>query len=130
MVTGIDGCLWGLVVLVFVVASFGVVNTLTMNVLEQTRELGVLRIVAMTKGQVRRTILIQALIMGVVGFTPGVFGGVGFAWVINLAMPAALGHPVEFGFHPWLVVVTLVSALAVTAIAAWIPARRAANLDW
>jgi putative ABC transport system permease protein len=129
LVLGIDGCLWGLIVLVFVVASFGVVNTLTMNVLEQTRELGVLRIVAMTKGQVRRTVLTQALIMGAVGFTPGVLEGVAFAWVINLGMPAVLGHQVEFGFHPWLVLLTLVAALAVTACAAWIPARRAANLD-
>jgi putative ABC transport system permease protein len=100
-----------------------------MNVLEQTREFGVLRIVAMTKRQLRRTILTQALIMGGVGFTPGVLGGVGFAYVINLALPAALGHPVEFGFHPWLVLGTLASALLVTAIAAWIPAQRAANLD-
>ena len=129
LVLGIDGCLWGLIVLVFVVASFGIVNTLTMNVLEQTRELGVLRIVAMTKGQVRRTVLTQALIMGTVGFTPGVLAGVVFAWVINLGMPAVLGHQVEFGFHPWLVLLTLVAALAVTACAAWIPARRAANLD-
>ena len=67
--------------------------------------------------------------MGTVGFTPGVLAGVVFAWVINLGMPAVLGHQVEFGFHPWLVLLTLVAALAVTACAAWIPARRAANLD-
>jgi putative ABC transport system permease protein len=129
MIIGIDGCLWGLLVLVFVVASFGVVNTLTMNVLEQTREFGVLRIVAMTKRQLRRTILTQALIMGGVGFAPGVLGGIGFAYVINLALPAALGHPVEFGFHPWLALGTLASALVVTVAAAWLPAQRAANLD-
>src|SRR5439155_2158648 len=51
--------LWALVFTGFVVAAFGVVNTLTMNVLEQTRELGLLRIVAMTKKQVRRTIVMQ-----------------------------------------------------------------------
>lgn len=129
MIAGIDGCLWGLIVLVFVVASFGVVNTLTMNVLEQTRELGVLRIVAMTKRQVRHMILIQAVIMGVVGFTPGVLAGVAFAWVINLAMPAALGHPVEFVLHPWLVLSTLAAALAIITLAALVPAQRAANLD-
>jgi putative ABC transport system permease protein len=129
MVKGIDGFLWGLVVLIFIVASFGIVNTLTMSVLEQTRELGLLRIVAMTKRQVRSTIIIQSLIMSLVGFAPGIAAGVGFAYIINLAMPAALGHPIEFGFHPWLLLVTLLSALAVTSMAAWIPARRAANLD-
>ena len=72
MSNGISGLNWGLVGLGFVVAAFGVVNTLSMNVLEQTRELGLLRIVAMTKEQVRRTIVAQALIIGAVGLLPGV----------------------------------------------------------
>src|SRR5581483_5024555 len=54
---GVVGLFWGLVVLVFIVSSLGVVNTLTMNVLEQTRELGVLRAIAMTRGQVAKMIL-------------------------------------------------------------------------
>src|SRR5207249_481064 len=62
---GVIGFFWGLVVLVFVVASLGVVNTLTMNVLEQTRELGILRAVAMTRRQVRKMILAQALALAV-----------------------------------------------------------------
>ncbi len=49
-------------------AAFGVVNTLTMNVLEQTRELGLLRIVAMTRGQVRKAILTQAAMIGAMGW--------------------------------------------------------------
>lgn len=129
MVSGIQGSLWGLVGLMFVVASFGVANTLTMNVLEQTRELGVLRIVAMTRPQVRRTVLTQALILGGVGFAPGLLAGLGYAYLLNLAMPATLGHAVEFGFHPWLVVLTLGLALSIVVLAAWLPARRAANLD-
>ena len=71
-----------------------------MNVLEQTRELGLLRIVAMTKKQVRRTILMQALIIGGVGLPPGILLGVGVAYVINLAMMPSFGHPVKFELHP------------------------------
>ena len=52
----INACLWGILILGFVVAGFGVFNTLTMNVLEQTRELGLLRVVAMTRRQIRKTI--------------------------------------------------------------------------
>ena len=40
MVAGVNGCLWGILALGFIVAAFGTVNTLAMNVLEQTRELG------------------------------------------------------------------------------------------
>ena len=129
MISGIVSCLWGLIVLGFVVGAFGVVNTLTMNVLEQTRELGMLRIIAMTRGQVRRTIVTQALIMAGVGLAPGVVGGLVTAWVMNIATMPSIGHPVEFGFRPWLVLGAMGGALAICVVAAWIPARRAARLD-
>ena len=61
---GVVGGLWGLLVLGSSSAAFGIANTLTMNVLEQTRELALLRVVAMTRCQVRKTILAQAVIIG------------------------------------------------------------------
>ena len=128
-IRGIVWCLWGLVGLGFLIGAFGVVNTLTMNVLEQTRELGLLRIVAMTRGQVRRTILTQALLIGLVGLVPGIVGGLVTAYVINLATMPSIGHPVEFGFRPGLMVAAFAGALAITMAAAWFPARRAARLD-
>lgn len=126
---GLQWSLWLLVMMGFIVASFGVVNTLTMNVLEQTRELGLLRIVAMTKRQVRRTILMQALIIGGVGLPPGIILGVGVAYVINLAMMPSFGHPVEFNLHPNLLFGTLAGALVIVVIAALIPARRATQIN-
>jgi len=129
MVKGIDGCLWGILVLGFVVAAFGVLNTLTMNVLEQTRELGLLRIVAMTRGQVRKTIFTQAAIIGGIGLGPGTLAGIVVAYLINLATMPALGHPVEFVFHPLLLVTCFVGALAMVVAAAWLPAERAARLE-
>ena len=64
--------LWGLLVLGLIVGAFAIANTLTMNVLEQTRELALLRVVAMTRWQVRKTILAQAIIIGVIGLTTGI----------------------------------------------------------
>lgn len=129
MSNGISGLNWGLVGLGFVVAAFGVVNTLSMNVLEQTRELGLLRIVAMTRRQVRRTIIAQALIIGAVGLVPGVLCGYGVAYVMNLAMEPSFGRDIQFHQRPELLLLTLSLALAITLIAAWIPARRAASVD-
>jgi putative ABC transport system permease protein len=129
IIAGIDAGLWGLVLLGFVVASFGVVNTLSMSVLEQTRELGMLRIIAMTRPQVRRTILAQAAIIGGVGLLPGVASGVSVAYVMNLAMEPSFGRPIEFGFHPWLLCFTLLGALAIVLIAARLPAERAARIN-
>ena len=119
----------GLLFLAFVVAAFCVVNTLSMNVLEQTRELGLLRIVAMTKRQVRRTILMQAMIIGLMGLVPGVLSGVGVAYVMNLAMEPSFGRPIAFGLHPWLMVSTFVGAMLITLVSALIPAERAAQVN-
>jgi putative ABC transport system permease protein len=113
----------------FVVAAFGVVNTLTMNVLEQTRELGLLRIVAMTKTQVRRTIIAQALIIGGVGLPTGIATGVAIAYVLNLAMMPSFGHPIDFHFHPGMLLATFLGAVLIVFVAAIIPARRASRIN-
>jgi len=129
IVGGIEWSLWLLVYLGFVVAAFGVVNTLTMNVLEQTRELGLLRIVAMTKAQVRRTIVTQALIIGGVGLPPGIAVGVLNAYVMNLGMMSAFAHPIQFHIHPGLLVLTMLGSLLIVLVAAVIPAYRATRID-
>jgi putative ABC transport system permease protein len=128
MMSGVVGSLWGLLVLGLLVASFGVVNTLTMNVLEQTREFAILRVVAMTRHQLRRMIFAQALIIGLIGLMPGVLAGVGVAYCINLSTYPATGHAVEFAFHPLLLVGCFVMGKAIVVLAAWAPAERAARL--
>jgi putative ABC transport system permease protein len=129
IVGGIEWSLWVLVYLGFVVGAFGVVNTLTMNVLEQTRELGLLRIVAMTKSQVRRTIVTQALIIGGVGLPPGIAVGVLNAYVMNLGMMSAFAHPIEFHIHRSLLIITMIGSLLIVLVAAIIPAYRATRIN-
>ena len=82
---GVIAGLWGLLVLGLIVGAFAIANTLTMNVLEQTRELALLRVVAMTRWQVRKTILAQAIIIGVIGLATGIVGGIVGAYVMNLS---------------------------------------------
>jgi putative ABC transport system permease protein len=129
MARGVRACLWGILTLGFIVAAFSVVNTLTMNVLEQTREFGLLRVVAMTRRQVRRTILAQAAILAGVALVPGTLSGLLVSYLINLATTPAVGHPVAFGFHPLLIGLTFVGAFAMVLAAAWLPAQRAARLN-
>jgi len=127
-VNGIIGGLWVLLALGFIVAGFGIVNTLTMNVLEQTRELGLLRIVAMTRSQVRKMILSQAAIMGLVGLLPGAIVGAGIAYLVNRATEGEFGRSVDFKLDPLMFFGTFVAAYVIVVIAAWIPAQRAAQL--
>lgn len=126
---GVVGGLWGLLVLVFVVAALGISNTLTMNVLEQTRELALLRVVAMTRGQVRGLVLAQAGIIGILGLGMGLVGGLVFAKAISLSAMPVLGYPLPFHVHAWLVAACLAIGLAKVLGAAMLPAERAARLD-
>ncbi|WP_153557238.1 ABC transporter permease [Roseimaritima sediminicola] len=128
MMAGVVAGLWALVVLGFVVAAMGVANTLTMNVLEQTREIGLLRIVGTTGAQVRRSILLQGLMMGVIAFVPALAAGVLISYLTHLSAEPVVGHPIPFAIHPWLLAGSLVGGLVVIVAAAWFPARRAARL--
>ena len=142
---GVIAGLWGLLVLGLIVGAFAIANTLTMNVLEQTRELALLRVVAMTRWQVRKTILSQAIIIGVIGLGTGIVGGIIGAYVMNLSSLPLLGHAPAFALHPSLLAVCAASGpwpptfalhssllaicfgvgLAVILAAAWLPAEGA-----
>jgi putative ABC transport system permease protein len=129
MMSGVVASLWAMVVLLLLVSAVGVTNTLTINVLEQTREVGLLRIVAMTQAQVRKTVFTQAVIIGLLALVPGIVAGVSVAYLINLATMSVIGHPVVFKFHPLLLGGGLLAGFAVVAFAAMFPANRAAKLD-
>jgi putative ABC transport system permease protein len=128
IMAGLVGCLWLLLVLVFVVAGFGVVNTLTMNVIEQTRELGLLRIVAMTRNQVRKLIVSQATLLASIGLVPGVAAGLALAWFMKLSLQTVAGREIDFELHPPVVVGCFAVAFCIVLVAAWFPANRAAKL--
>jgi putative ABC transport system permease protein len=129
IVGGVVNSLWAILGLGFVVGSLGVANTVTMNVLEKTRTLGLLRAVGMTSGQVTRLVVLESVLLGVSGGLIGAVGGMFTALLIQLASQPLLGHPIRASLRPSVVAVNLVAAVAVTALAAWIPARRAVRLD-
>jgi putative ABC transport system permease protein len=128
MMAGFLVGLWVLMVLGFLVASCAVYNTLSMNVLEQTRDLGLLRIVGMTRRQVSKMVLIEALILGVVGLVPGLIIGVVLAILNHASAARLLGHDLEIRISPLWLGGCLALAIMIVLAAAWIPAQRAARL--
>lgn len=114
-----------LAVVSVIVAALGIVNTLTVSVLERVRELGVLRAAGLTRGQVRRTVVIEAGILGIVGSVIGVVTGLVAAAVLVLIGGSA---PIVLD-PPWVTIVTaVVLGIAVSMLAAWYPARLASRL--
>jgi len=114
---------------VFVVAALAIVNTLTMNVLEQTRELGILRAVGLQRRQLRKLVLAQALTLAVISLVPGTVIGLILAYLFNQLSHDVLSHAVAFRVDFAFVAGCLAVATAVTLLAALLPARRAARLQ-
>jgi len=127
--TGLVGALWSILGLGFVVGSLGVANTVAMSVLEKRRTIGLLRAVGMTGRQVSRLVLIESLLIGGVGSLIGVGAGIITAIFIQLSSQALLGHPLALSIRPAVIGANVAASLAITAVAAWLPARRAIRLD-
>jgi putative ABC transport system permease protein len=128
-VLGVVGLVWALLAMVFVVAALGMVNTLTMNVLEQTRELGMLRAVGLQRRQLRKLVLAQAAAVALLSVIPSTIAGLALAYVINMLSDALLAHTVAFRIDAGLLGGCLGTGIVITLLAALLPARRAARLQ-
>ena len=115
-----------LAVVAVIVAALGIVNTLTMGVVERVREIGVLRAIGMSRRQVMRMVVVEATILGVVGIVLGALAGLG-AGALLLELGGGFGHP---GGLPWLPIgVAAVLGLVLPTFAAIYPARMASRVS-
>jgi putative ABC transport system permease protein len=122
-----------LALLAVLIAGLGIVNTLTMNVYERVREIGILRAAGMTRRQVWRMVVVEAGTMGVAGAFLGCLAGVilGFA----LAGVAGIGGPgsaptVSLLTIPWLTMILAAAfGIGIAMLAAFQPARVASRIS-
>ena len=114
-----------LAIVAVIVAALGIVNTLTVGVLERVRELGVLRAAGMTRGQVRRTVVVEAGILGIVGSVLGIATGLVAGAILVLSTD---GGRLMLDL-PWTSIgVAILLGIGVSMAAAWYPARLASRL--
>jgi putative ABC transport system permease protein len=118
-----------LALIAMMVAALGVVNSLTMNVMERTQEIGMLRSIGTTRWQVVKMILAEAGLMGIIGGILGLVFGIILTRVFLLAMNAMSGYQLTYVLSVRAVIVGLFIALVVSQLAAILPARRATRID-
>jgi len=118
------------VALAIVIGFFGIVNTLLISVLSRTREIGLLRAVGMTTGQVGTMILIEALFMAVVGGVLGIaLGLAGAKWPLAFHVAQVSGYWLPL-YAPWTtLVIAFAASILIGAVASILPSRRAAQLN-
>ncbi|MBN1668183.1 MAG: FtsX-like permease family protein, partial [Anaerolineales bacterium] len=112
-----------------VIGALGVTNTLTMNVMERQREIGGLRSLGMTRHQVLRMILAEALALGSMGAIYGLVFGYVMAQILVWAMNLMNGYELVYVFTAQPFVLGVLIAFGVAQGAALLPARRAARVN-
>ena len=124
VVLAILNVLLGLTILV---AVLGVVNTLLLSIFERTRELGLVRAVGMSRGQVGRMVTVESVLISVFGALLGIVLGVALGVAVVLAVRSGgfLKLTIPWGY----LLATLVLGILAGIVAAILPAIRAARLN-
>lgn len=115
---------------VLVVVVLGIASVLVVSVVQKQREIGILRAMGATRGQILRIFLLQGAVVGALGSWLGILMAVGMIWLFTTFVKGSDGLPL---FNIGLPVVTAVQvaliAIVCGVLAAIAPARRAAAMD-
>jgi putative ABC transport system permease protein len=110
------------------VAILGIVNTLTVSITDRRRELGVLKAVGALHGQIRRTIWIEALSIGVIGLALGfLLGAVNLYYVLQIVHHDIAGMRLDYTFPVSVALGLVPTILAAAFVAAIWPAESAVH---
>lgn len=118
-----------------IVAVLGMFNTLTISLLERTKEIGLMIALGGRNRDMRKLFVFEALLLSFVGAAVGVIGAIILGQGLNLAMNLLAKHRgVTQGFQLfavpwWLVVASLLFMMIIGLVVVFIPARRAAHID-
>jgi putative ABC transport system permease protein len=122
-VTTILTLLYGLLALAILIAILGVINTLTLSVIERTREIGLLRAAGTTRRQIRRLIRLESVLIAIHG------AFLGLAWGIA-GQKALTSQGITTLTVPWTTILTVLAGAVVIGLgAAILPAFRAARMN-
>lgn len=119
------------------IVLFAVVNTMTMNVMERTNEIGTIRAMGVRRGGVRSQFILEGALIGAIGATLGALIAFALSIAVNHAgltwtppgNSAATPFRVEVLGHPVLVLGSWLGLTVIAMVAALIPANRAARLS-
>jgi lipoprotein-releasing system permease protein len=115
---------------VMVVVVLGIASVLVVSVVQKRREIGILRAMGATRGQVLRVFLLQGAIVGALGSALGVLLAVGLIWAFTTFVRGSDGLPLfAITLAPGLALRIAAIATLCGVLAAVAPARRAAALD-
>lgn len=123
-----------LLTLVTVGCVIVIYNSFAISVLERKKHFGLFSSIGATKKQIRKTVLFEAIVVGVIGIILGILGaflGIGIVLaIINHLLPDLLnGGPLRLCVYPIFIIVPIIFMIITILISAFIPARRASKIS-
>ncbi len=109
-------------------ALLGLANALGINVIERTREIGMMRAVGAKRRQIRRMIVAESVLLSLMGVALGVISGIMMSFVMTGVLEFA-GMVIPYTFPGAGVITAVAAGLICGILAALIPARRASDLQ-
>jgi len=121
-------------IVALVVSAIGMFNTMTITLLERTQEIGIMKALGATGGDIWVMFLTEALVIGFlggfVGLLIGVIGGEIFNYILNALAGALGGAQIDIFYTPtWFAVTIIVFSTFVGFITGFYPSRRAAKIN-
>jgi putative ABC transport system permease protein len=118
--------LYALLAMSVLISLFGIANSLFLSIHERTSELGVLRAIGTTAGQVRRMVRYESVITAVIGGVLGICLGIAFAWLLIESLSE---FDLELSIPVGQLAAFLLLSVIVGVIGSIAPARRASRVD-
>jgi putative ABC transport system permease protein len=109
-------------------ALLGLINTLAINILERTREIGMLRAIGATRQQIRRLVLAESLLLAATGTALGLLAGLGMGYALTVMLSATMTNQITYSFPLAGILFAIATALLLGVVASLLPARQAARL--
>ena len=131
----IQAVLGGIGGITLLVASIGIANTMIMAIYERTREIGVMKVIGATGGDVMKMFLMEAGLIGVCGGVLGLVCSLGASRLINFLAGDFMGTGMRGETYdisvipPYLMLFALIFSFCIGIVAGLYPARRASKLS-
>jgi putative ABC transport system permease protein len=121
--------IYAMLALAILIALMGIANTLSLSIYERTRELGLLRAVGQSRGQVRAMVRWESVIIAVFGTMGGIVVGLFLGWGMVEVVARSEGIQAPYAIPAARVVAVLLAGALVGVLAGFRPARRASKLN-
>ena len=111
------------------VGGIGLSGTMSINVLESTREIGVMRAVGAANGSIYQIFITEGIVVGLVSWAFGIVVSVPISYLLIDSLGAAMSFPLSYAYSPLGVGAWFVFVVVISVLASLLPAYRAARVS-